>query len=164
MIADTNVRLTPDWILDLVRESLGGQIGIDPYTEEYNPTGAAVWYTAKDPAPDALPRGTCYANPPWGAGKLRPAVLKVLGRPGTDPTMLLTPCDPRTKWFHLAALFAEYLIILTKPVKCWAPEKQAFVEPSRGAYLWTRQVPRRWLNNFVADGHLVLDLAQNKLA
>jgi hypothetical protein len=51
-----NTQFTPSYVLDLVREDLGGLICLDPCTTPDNPVGAARFYTVED---DGL-------SQPWG--------------------------------------------------------------------------------------------------
>lgn len=156
----TDTRYTPGWLLELACSALGGAIDVDPCTTEDNPTGAEVAYTPSNPAPSPWPPGSVWCNPPWGAGQILPWAQKAMTRPDRDPTLVMTPTDPRTKWFRYLALEADYLIVVTRSVKCWAPELERYVEPSRGVYLWARHIREENLEAFRNVGCLVLPLGQ----
>lgn len=154
----TNIRLTPEWLLALAREALGGSIDIDPCTEPENPTGATIWYTEREPAPDPWPPGTVWCNPPWGAGEIIRWARKAMTRPHQDPLVFMTPTDSRTEWFKYLKREADYLILITRSVRCYAPELEREVEPSRGVYLWTKGVAPEKLACFRDAGHVVCRL------
>lgn len=63
------VALTPAHVLDAVRASFGGTIGLDPCTQPNNPTAAAVYWTLADDGLQQDWRGhdRIYVNPPFGA-------------------------------------------------------------------------------------------------
>jgi hypothetical protein len=152
----TNIRLTPEWLLDLVRETFDGSIDIDPCTEENNPTNASAWYTLERPAPKPWPEGNTWCNPPWSHGE----IIKWARTAMTcgNPVLVMTPADIRTTWFKYLGSEADYQIQLTRAVKCYAPELERSVEPSRGVLLWTRHISSEALRPFRREGHLVLPL------
>lgn len=65
---------TPSYVLDLVREDLGGAIGLDPCTTDDNPVGAERYFTLRE---DGLSRSwigpkwkpTVFVNPPYGEAR-----------------------------------------------------------------------------------------------
>ena len=93
--------LTPPYVLEPVRELLGG-IGLDPCTEPDNPTGAATWYSL--PADGcALPwdASTVWCNPPYGEARNR-WVDRCIAEGAHRKVVLLIPAHTETRAFQRA--------------------------------------------------------------
>jgi phage N-6-adenine-methyltransferase len=60
---------TPPWLFEVVERLAGGKIDLDPCSDEHNPLGVAVFYTAKEDGlaqPWSRPDVTrVYVNPPY---------------------------------------------------------------------------------------------------
>jgi len=52
---------TPPWLFEVVERLAGGKIDLDPCSDEHNPLGVAVFYTAKE---DGLAMPWCLKGPP----------------------------------------------------------------------------------------------------
>ena len=75
---------TPDTILTPVIAFNDGQpIGIDPCSDEMNPTGASSFFTAETNGLERswAGRGLCFANVPYG--DVGPWVTKIVVRPSS---------------------------------------------------------------------------------
>ena len=112
------VRLTPDYILDPVRDMFGGTIGLDPCTEADNPTGADHFYCPPtDGATLPWDAETIFVNPPYGKAR----VGSVDAPP--DPSLtgaevvLLMPAHPDTRIFHEALETAAFVVFIQGRVK-----------------------------------------------
>lgn len=58
--------LTPGYVLEPVRQALGGVIGLDPCTEPDNPTGAVDFYCPPvDGAAQSWSAPAVFVNPPY---------------------------------------------------------------------------------------------------
>ena len=62
------VWLTPDKVLDSVREFFGGEIPLDPATESNNPTSAKKIFTITSNGLDQPWDVGVFVNPPYGKG------------------------------------------------------------------------------------------------
>ena len=93
--------LTPSYILEPIRDALGG-IGLDPCTEPDNPTLAAQFYA---PPQDgcALPwdAATVFCNPPYGEARAR-WVARCIAEGALRKVALLIPAHTETAIFQLA--------------------------------------------------------------
>jgi hypothetical protein len=113
---------TPRYVLDPVRDDLGGRIDLDPCTTRGNPAGATWYYT---PDADGLVRpwsGTEWApsvfvNPPYGKAR-EPWVARCIeaGRRG-QPVILLMPAATDTRIFQQAAASATAVVFVRGRVK-----------------------------------------------
>lgn len=93
--------LTPGYVLEPVRELLGG-IGLDPCTEPDNPTGAAKWYSLPDDG-CAMPwdAETVWCNPPYGEARDR-WVDRCIAEGEQRKVLLLIPAHTETRTFQRA--------------------------------------------------------------
>jgi len=93
--------LTPGYVLEPVRELLGG-IGLDPCTEPDNPTSAAKWYSLPDDG-CALPwdAETVWCNPPYGEARDR-WVDRCITEGKQRKVLLLIPAHTETRTFQKA--------------------------------------------------------------
>lgn len=102
---------TPAWLVDLIREALGGGIGLDPASciEAQKTVQADYYYTVKD---DGLKQSweadSVFVNPPYGREFNKPWAIKIReeyesGR--ADHMIALLPSSPSAEWYQL---FSEY--------------------------------------------------------
>lgn len=114
--------LTPPYVLDLVREDLGGFIDLDPCTFPDNPTQAGCFYTTSH---DGLAQpwwvdgqvASIYVNPPYGKAR-EPWVTRCIeaGREG-QTVCLLIPAATDTRIFRQAALSSTAIVFVSGRVK-----------------------------------------------
>ena len=102
---------TPEWVLNLAREVIGGPIGLDPATTPENPTKAVTFYTKADNGLH-MPwsADSIWLNPPWSRKEdvdarrwlIRAQQARQSARPRPDPfhMFVLTACGLNTNWFH----------------------------------------------------------------
>lgn len=118
-MSNSDRRLTPEWLLAVVREFFGGRIPLDAYTEANNPTGARAFCCLEDPpahiAGPAGVRHACdgnavswhtfdgtWAQPPFSI--MGPCVDKAVAEARLGAEILfLSRSDSRTKWYHRLA-------------------------------------------------------------
>lgn len=112
-------QLTPAYVLEPVREALGGVIALDPCTEPDNPTGATRFYTVDD---DGLSQpwawaDSVYVNPPYGEarGAWVDRAMEVAAA-GTLVVMLI-PAHTDTRIFQKALSTASALVLIKGRVK-----------------------------------------------
>ncbi|WP_016895810.1 DNA N-6-adenine-methyltransferase [Mycobacteroides abscessus] len=89
-------QLTPHYVLDPVREALGG-INLDPCTEPDNPTRATHYFTAQD---DGLVQGwfgSVYCNPPYGKARESWVYKCIEHAEAGHPVVLLVPSHTDTR-------------------------------------------------------------------
>lgn len=93
--------LTPSYVLEPIRALLGG-IGLDPCTEEDNPTGAKKFYhLPMDGCTLSWHAASVFCNPPYGQAKDRwvsRCVIEGMAR----PVVLLIPSHTETRVFQHA--------------------------------------------------------------
>lgn len=113
-------QLTPDYILEPVREALLG-IDLDPCTEPDNPTGARVFYTAEmDGAATAWNTSgitSIYVNPPYGKARERWVERCIEAAVGGCGVVLLMPSHTDTRLFHRAIETASHVVFIKGRVK-----------------------------------------------
>lgn len=94
--------LTPSYVLEPVRELLGGRIALDPCTDPDNPTAAEQFY--------CLPADGCvlswdadnvFCNPPYGLARDR-WVARCISEGAARQVVLLIPAHTETKIFQRA--------------------------------------------------------------
>jgi hypothetical protein len=111
--------LTPPYVLDPVRDDLGGLIGLDPCTTEHNPTGAARFYFPPKHDGLSLPwdADTIFVNPPYG--KAKEAWVKRCVAAGAQGrrVILLMPARTEIRTSHAAAATATEIVLLRGRVK-----------------------------------------------
>lgn len=111
-------QLTPEYVLEPVREALGGFIDLDPCTLPDNPCGASRFYA---PPEDGLTlpwdAETIYANPPYGKAR-EPWVERCMdaGRQGAR-VVLLIPAATDTRVFQRALITASEALLIQGRVK-----------------------------------------------
>jgi len=100
---DRQRQLTPAYLLEPVRELLGGEIGLDPCTEPDNPTRALRFYCPPvDGCVESWEADSVFCNPPYGQVRLR-WVKRCIEVGARIPTLLLIPAHTETQTFQLAA-------------------------------------------------------------
>jgi hypothetical protein len=115
---EAQCQLTPSYVLDPVRASLGGVIGLDPCTTAGNPAGAARFHT---PPADgaALPwdAATIFVNPPYS--KARERWVRRCMQAGADgrQVVLLIPAATDTRIFQQALSTATAVVFIRGRLK-----------------------------------------------
>lgn len=111
-------QLTPSYVLDLVRQDLGGFIDLDPCTFADNPTEALSFYTVQDNGLAQSWWKSVYCNPPYAKAR-EPWVEKCIehGQATTWPIILLIPAATDTRIFQKAASTASALVFVRGRVK-----------------------------------------------
>lgn len=112
-------QLTPPYVLEPVREALGGTIGLDPCTELDNPTRADRFFTVEE---DGLahPWGfadSVYINPPYGEAR-GDWVDRAVGIAASGtPVVMLIPAHTDTRIFQRALETASAMVLIKGRVK-----------------------------------------------
>jgi hypothetical protein len=100
-MSESDLRLTPQWLLDVARDLFRGHIGFDPCNHPSNPTQAQAFLCSEDGDDGKVSRWNhrAWCNMPYS--DIRPWAEKAVreSRSGTDAILLLTPDDCRTKWY-----------------------------------------------------------------
>lgn len=126
MSKESDIRITPEWLLDVVRDFCGGPIPLDVCTEQDNPTKALAFYVS-----DGLARGwpyTFWCNPPYSRGQVEKWAMHAIteARLGACGIML-TKDDCRTAWNRLLMENAD--------CRCRINRGVGFLEPDgKGGY------------------------------
>jgi hypothetical protein len=171
--ADTDVRVTPDWLLQTVRDFAGTHDLCDVCTEENNPLGARRFFTERTNGLTSRwattlhdLRATVYfGNVPYGAGQVAPWADKFAkeGRFGLE-CLLLTQADVSTRWYRAIADNADARCHLSKRVIFLEPDGKGGYQPCKGgakfgsqiAYMGPRR--RRFARIFGALGEVISGL------
>lgn len=108
--------LTPDYVLDPVRELLGG-IGLDPCSEPDNPTKAAKWYSLPDDG-CVIPwdADTVWCNPPYGEARGR-WVDRCISEGDFRKVLLLIPAHTETRIFQRALHACTSVLLVRSRLK-----------------------------------------------
>lgn len=150
MTKASDIRITPDWLLDIVREFAGGAIALDLCTQADNPARAYRFYTEDD---DGLSMSWASAlrqmplhrdwlisvgwgNVPYSAGQVIRWATKVVheAREGAD-ILLLTKDDCRTRW--------NRFLVQNVDARCRIAKGVGFLQPDgEGGY--EKLSPPRW--------------------
>jgi hypothetical protein len=110
-------QLTPPYVLDPVRQALGG-IELDPCTEPDNPCAAARFYTvATDGAEQPWDASTIYVNPPYSKARERWVRRCIAAAEADSRVVLLMPSHTDTRLFHLAIATASHVVFIKGRVK-----------------------------------------------
>ena len=105
--------LTPAYVLEPIRQLLGGVIGLDPCTEPDNPTRADLFYFL--PADGcALPweAETVFCNPPYGEARCR-WVRRCIDEGTSRQVALLIPAHTETQIFQEALSACTSVLFVT---------------------------------------------------
>ena len=118
--------LTPEYVLALVRQDLGGRIDLDPCTFPDNPTGAKAYYTVAD---DGLAKSwrtvrmthqaplSIFVNPPYGKAR-EPWVIRCIEAASWGSSVvLLIPAATDTRIFQRAVADADAVVFVRGRVK-----------------------------------------------
>lgn len=111
-------QLTPAYVLDPVREALGGRIDLDPCTTPDNPCGAARFYTPPtDGATEPWDAERIWVNPPYG--KARERWVRRCAEAGANGSRvaLLIPAATDTRIFQEALRSASSVLFIRGRVK-----------------------------------------------
>jgi phage N-6-adenine-methyltransferase len=106
--AKETIYMTPENILQAVREVYDGVIELDPATEHNNPTRARFFFTKETNGliPWWRPYGKVFVNPPYGK-EIVPFIKKIADEAAAGTSILaLLPCGARfsTKYWQNSAL------------------------------------------------------------
>lgn len=172
MSADSDIRLTPEWLLAPVREF--GDIYLDPCAEPSNTVGAAVFFTFDD---DGLNRSwsdyhgcLVFVNPPYSRGQImmwaRKAVAEALTR--RADIMFLVPSDTSTRWFAYLRENCDSYCLLSKRVGFMRPDGSGGYEPLPGAkfgsaIFYFGQQRRRFTRVFSQYGHVLQSMGPQEV-
>jgi hypothetical protein len=111
-------QLTPAYVLEPVREALGGTIGLDPCTTPGNPAGAARFYC---PPADgaALPwdAATIFVNPPYSKARERWVRRCIQAGAEGRQVVLLIPAATDTRIFQQALSAATAVVFIQGRLK-----------------------------------------------
>lgn len=107
------VEISPDFVLNIVRGV--GAIGLDPCTEDSNPTGARLFLTKKENGltarwPALSEDEVVYVNPPYAKGIINQWVGKCAWewvRMPRRPVLMLLRLDSGVPWFEVAWSFSR---------------------------------------------------------
>ncbi len=121
------VYLTPEKILEPVREYFGGAIPLDPATEKTNPTKALQFFTIEDDGLKQQWNVPTFVNPPFGKA-IREFMKKIHDEAIRDkarPILALLPCGARfsTKYWQNDALIPQLNAI------CFVKGRVKFLRP-----------------------------------
>ena len=112
-------QLTPDYVLEPVREALGGTIGLDPCNTPDNPTRAFRSICLPDDGltEDWGVHSTIYVNPPYGKAR-EPWVKKCIEAASVGRSVvLLIPAATDTRIFQEALASADEVVFIKGRVK-----------------------------------------------
>lgn len=110
--------ITPPYVLDLVREALGGTIQLDPCTTPDNPVDALRFYTPpQDGAELPWDADTIYVNPPYGKARERWVRRCIVAGAQGRRVILLIPAHTDTRIFHAALSKASAVLFIKGRVK-----------------------------------------------
>jgi len=116
-------QLTPAYVLNQVREDLGGRIGLDPCTTEDNPVSALRFYCPPDDGA-TLPWGgarygaeTVFVNPPYSRARERWVRRCIETGSAGSRVILLMPAATDTRIFQQALATASALVLIRGRVK-----------------------------------------------
>lgn len=111
-------QLTPSYVLEPVRQSLGGAIGLDPCTEPDNPCRAERFFTPPtDGAVEQWDAATVYVNPPYGKARERWVERCIEAAATGSRVVLLMPSHTDTRLFHRCLATATGVVFIKGRVK-----------------------------------------------
>lgn len=110
-------QLTPPYVLEPVREALGGTIWLDPCTTHENPCLAFAYYAPPlDGAAMTWRAPSIFCNPPYGKARER-WVDRCIEAGESGRVVLLIPAHPDTRTFQRAAASADAVVFIKGRVK-----------------------------------------------
>lgn len=123
--------LTPDWIVEGVRQVFGGTIDLDPCAADDPATHLATVNVTKEMDGLSMPWSGCtvYSNPPYA--DLKPWMTKYLDEAldwGNTQIIALVPLRPQRKWFCDTIRRAGATLYTLAPFP-FKGHKQAFPAP-----------------------------------
>lgn len=126
-------RLTPAYVLEPVRQLLGGRIGLDPCNEPDNPTGAVVFFCLPQDG-CALPweADTVFVNPPYGEAKDR-WVMKSIAEGRNRAIVLLIPAATETDTFQRALGACKSVVLVRARLRFGVPRSNGRQEAASHA-------------------------------
>jgi len=111
-------QLTPPYVLDPVREALGGTIGLDPCTLPENPCEATVFFhPPQDGAELPWRAESIYCNPPYGKARERWVKRCVEVGDAGSRVVLLIPAAMDTRIVQDALASADSIVFIRGRVK-----------------------------------------------
>lgn len=121
-VNNSDVRLTPDWILDEIVYPTLGTVDIDPTAEsQINPNVKATrHFTIDNPATDEDLVGTVFMNPPFSGSKgFLAMVNRAIDKGTLSQAVVLIKFDARTNWMQKYVWDSQYVdwIYFTRYVK-----------------------------------------------
>ncbi len=115
---EAQTAITPDYLLEPIREALGGSIDLDPCTTPDNPCGATTFYTPPgDGAAEPWTARSIYVNPPYGQARERWVARCALAATSGSKVVLLIPAHTDTRAFQRAAASASVIVFIKGRVK-----------------------------------------------
>ena len=141
------IHLTPGYVLDPVREALGGVITLDPCTTADNPVEAVRFYC---PPADGLAEPwdapTIFVNPPYGKAR-EPWVNRCVGAAlNGSRVVLLMPAATDTAVFQRAAACASVVVMIRGRLKfgIWRENTQAAATHPSALFGWGTDLAPCW--------------------
>lgn len=111
-------QLTPPYVLEPVREALGGTIWLDPCTTPENPCDAmAFYYPPVDGAVESWEHPSIFCNPPYGKARERWVDRCIQCGDHGAKVILLIPAHTDTRTFQRAANSAQFVVFIKGRVK-----------------------------------------------
>lgn len=111
-------QLTPPYVLEPVRQELGGVIELDPCTEPDNPTAALRFYfPPQDGAALPWDAATIFVNPPYSKARERWVGRCTAAAEAGSKVVLLMPAATDTRIFQRAAGSATAIVFVRGRVK-----------------------------------------------
>lgn len=129
MTIDSDIRITPDWLLDIVREFGRGCIALDVCTQPENPAKADEFYCLEQGTDGLIENwgvdaggGLCWGNVPFSRGQVIVWANKAVREAQFGAEILvLTKDDCRTKW--------NRLLVSNSDARCRVERGVGFLEP-----------------------------------
>lgn len=133
MSKESDVRITPEWLLERVRAFCGGPIPLDVCTEADNPTKALTYFCERG---DELPWEfwPAWCNGPYSRGSVERWGNKAIheARQGCE-VLFLTKDDCRTGWNKLLRDNADVRLRIEGSVGFLEPDGKGDYRPMPGA-------------------------------
>lgn len=177
--ADTDVRITPPWLWQLVRDFAGERRICDVCTEPTNPLNADAFYTEAtngiasrwaQTARDVF-TWTFWCNPPYSAGHVIEWADKAVREARAYPLeiLMLTQADVSTGWYRFIRDNADARCHLGRRVQFLEPDGIGGFRPCKGgakfgsqiAYLGPRR--RRFARIFGGHGEILHGLGPQEI-
>lgn len=112
------VQLTPEYVLEPVRATLGGVIELDPCTLPSNPTGAERFYAPpEDGAELPWSASTIFVNPPYSKARERWVLRCIDAAVDGASVVLLIPAHTDTRIFQRAMSTAAAIVFVKGRLK-----------------------------------------------